>query len=582
MGTTLSFTSLFVYSEEKQKCFYTTFGNAVNIIHGRNTSGKSTLFQSILYTIGINDGQVYLRDILDDSLIFRLDCIVEKNKKKQPVIFIRNNETLFIKVGNCPIERFNGISANQSKEHVKLKEFVDDLFGFSLKLESKDEYKAAPVEAMWLPYYISQAVGWVYLRKSFSNLDFFRNFKSDYNDYYFGIIQNIDREEKQRWEKKLKEETEQLLSLEQVEKKDSSIQLTKLSDEYFLNMSNEYLLEHAKAIDQLKKNENQYVLKCNELKYYEQRLVVLSKVSKNHKQQNPLLGRCPTCSQSLSFSVSESYIFLQDENDTDSSLKIARTKIKSIQSDINSLSEKIKKQKEDIARRYATLNQHFNRELTYDSWLDGKANVKLLNNINNKIGELHTSISKIKEELANFQSDEEIEKERRKKDREFADIFNIYLSQLSVKPIIEDRHTQVYQISSFPSQGVELHKTVMAYHFAFNKLIKSSPHVHRFPFMLDAIFKEDIEVVNKGIILQFINKNRPVDTQLIFSVADSIEDPIAVQSINKTYFNGQAKMINIGSSVNERAFLSSDQSDYTSLIEETFSIIYGDDLQINN
>lgn len=576
MGALLSFTSLFVYSEEKQKYFYTAFGDGANIVHGRNTSGKSTLFQSIMYAMGINDGQAYLGDILEEKVIFRLDCIVEKNRRKNKVLFIRDNETLFIKVGECPIERFNGINANQSREHVKLKIFIDNLFEFTLKLESKDEYKAAPIEAMLLPYYVSQAVGWVYLRKSFSNLDFFRNFKSDYNDYYFGIEQDIDREKKQKLEKLLKDKKEELSSLLQVEKNDDDIQLTKLNDEHFLGLSNVYLEEHTKLIEQLKKDENEYVLKCNEMKYFEQRLAVLSKVARNHKHQNPLIGECPTCSQSLPFSILESYTFFQDENDTETSFNGIKAKIKGIQSDVNSLDIDIRKQKVEIAKRYATLNRHFKNEITYESWLNNKANVQLIANITTKIGEVTKVINETEEKLGEFKSDEEIEKERRKKDREFAIVFEGYLKQFNVKPLTEARYTQVYQISSFPSQGVELHKTVMAYHFAFNKVIKSSSHVHRFPFMLDAIFKEDIEAKNKKSIIEFISKNRPVDTQLIFSIAESTEDLLKAQTYNIEYFNGQAKMINIGNSVDERAFLSDYQSNYTELLEETISIINSD------
>ena len=52
------------------------------------------------------------------------------------------------------------------------------------------------METMFLPYYVSQDVGWVYLRKSFSNLNFYKNFKEDFLDYYLGIENVIDREEK--------------------------------------------------------------------------------------------------------------------------------------------------------------------------------------------------------------------------------------------------------------------------------------------------------------------------------------------------------------------------------------------------
>ncbi|WP_423856505.1 AAA family ATPase [Aeromonas veronii] len=39
----------------RRSFFNTSFSSGINIIHGKNTSGKSTLLQSLLYTFGIND-----------------------------------------------------------------------------------------------------------------------------------------------------------------------------------------------------------------------------------------------------------------------------------------------------------------------------------------------------------------------------------------------------------------------------------------------------------------------------------------------------------------------------------------------
>jgi len=72
-------------------------------------------------------------------------------------------------------------------EHVKLKDYIRELFNFNLMLEQKGELKSAPLESMFLPYYISQSVGWVYVRESFSNLNYYKGFKEDYLDYYLGI-----------------------------------------------------------------------------------------------------------------------------------------------------------------------------------------------------------------------------------------------------------------------------------------------------------------------------------------------------------------------------------------------------------
>lgn len=83
--------------------------------------------------------------------------------------------------------------------------------------------------------------------------------------------------------------------------------------------------------------------------------------------------------------------------------------------------------------------------------------------------------------------------ERFNKEKDFKGIFKKYLNDMQLFNVTEPRYTDFYKINSFPFQGVELHKTVMSYHFALNSLIRETNNIHRLPFMLDAILKEDID-----------------------------------------------------------------------------------------
>jgi AAA15 family ATPase/GTPase len=96
MKTKLTINKLFAYSERNNKYFYTEFDDSVNIIYGKNTSGKSTIFQAIMYTLGINDNNQYLREILEEDIFFRIDCRITKSKIDENIIFIRDDETIFI------------------------------------------------------------------------------------------------------------------------------------------------------------------------------------------------------------------------------------------------------------------------------------------------------------------------------------------------------------------------------------------------------------------------------------------------------------------------------------------------------
>ena len=146
------------------------------------------------------------------------------------------------------------------------------------------------------------------------------------------------------------------------------------------------------------------------------------------------------------------------------------------------------------------------------------------------------------------------------------------MSELGIKDFFDDdRFNKLYRMSFFPKQGVELHKTILAYNFAFNRIIKDS-YVHRFPFVLDAIFKEDIEQDNKNEIVSFIAQHKPTDTQTFIAIAES-ENEDKISSYNNDYFKNSAYLVCIGSKRKERAFLSQDISYSNKIIEETMAIL---------
>ncbi|PRY08862.1 hypothetical protein CLV24_12026 [Pontibacter ummariensis] len=574
MNKKLEFNRLFAYSEKLNKCFNAEFGKGVNIIHGRNTSGKSTLLLSLLYVFGINDVKLQLHEILQyGGLIFRLDCTLFGSQTVENLTIIREDESLIVKRANQPVLRFNGIGSDNSVEHIKLKHFFHELLGFSLYLESKNEYKEAPIETIFLPYYISQAVGWVYLRKSFSNLDYYRNFKDDYLDYYLGIDNFFDRLAKQQLEDRLKVLNKEKSFFTKFESNNIDIQVARINDEKFTKESLNYLETFRTKKKELANTEKDYTLKCNELSLFLQRKSVLSKVANHHKTQRPVDGSCPVCLQSLPLNLAATYKFHQESNDTELEINKYKDKIKKTQSEVNSLHSKISKLKKNIHKEYKILSTYFEEGITFEDWLRSKANIRLSENITMNLGEIVREEERIKKDLESFKTEEEVVIERNNRIKSFATLFKNYLNQLQVKALVEDRYTSVYKISAFPYQGVELHKTVMAYHFAFNRLIKQNNNIHRLPFILDAIFKEDIDQPNKDLIIKFISNNRPKDTQTFCSIAEINDSESEVKRFNKQYFGNEAHLICIGNGIDERAFLSEYDDNLSEYLLETLELI---------
>ncbi|CAM4063312.1 hypothetical protein [Gillisia hiemivivida] len=575
MNNKLEFKRFFAYSEEKHKSFYTEFINGSNIIYGKNTSGKSTLIHALLYTFGINDEKGKLSDLLKENVIFRIDIILHSNTAEN-ITIVREDETIIISRENKPRKKFIGISGNRSEEHKSLKHYLGEIFDFNLHLESSGKYQQAPIEAMFLPYYIAQDVGWVYRHKSFRGLDFIKNFKRDFFDYYLGIVNDYDRNQKNELDKakeKLKNEIEFLTN---IESQDLEIKLSKLKDEKYVTKSLDYLKIYKENKEALIVLEKDYLITHNKLALLENRKNVLFRVRKALKNQDPIEDDCPTCHQELPESLEKIYEYHQDYLDTEDQIeenKRVINKLKTTSGKINSLNRDIAKYKEIIAKDYATLENYNLNDLSLNTWIENKVNIQFSSNVTSKIGEKTIELKEIEKKLEIFKTDDEIEDERKLNSSVFRTLFKRNLKELKVKEFDDHRFLRLYEIPAFPRQGVELLKTLLAYNFAFNNLIKDTEGIHRFPFLLDAIFEGDLEADSKDIILKFIGKYKPTDTQLFVSIADSKKNKISVNDYNTKYFNGKANLICIGNNKLERAFLSDHESKFDEYLNETFDLL---------
>ncbi|OWW23119.1 hypothetical protein B4Q04_22315 [Zobellia sp. OII3] len=573
MKTTLDINSILVYSEENNKFFHTEFKDKLNVIYGKNTAGKSTLIQLILFAFGINDNKIKLAEILAEQIFVRLDCTVKKEQEEKNYVFIRQDETLLIKDENEKVLRFNGISSDNSAEHVKLKKYFNNLFNFNLLLESNSGISDAPIETIFLPYYVSQEVGWVYLRKSFSNLNFYKNFKEDFLDYYLGIENIIDRGEKRKIEKEINRLQQQIRFYTDVEKDNQDLKLANVIDQTLEGKANELISNISEKKNKLLDLENTYVSDSNKLTFLNQRLSVVSKVKRNHKNQEPGKDNCPTCSQILPSKIEDVYSFFQEENDTISLQRDLKDKVKKLQSRLNSLNKKIESHRADIKSSYLTFNKYSENGLTLERYLDSKANIQLFENLTKQIGQLTIDLESEKEKLKEYKTDEEILIERSKKSKIFKDKYFTNNASLVLPSLDEERFYQLYEISSFPFQGVQLHLAVLSYHFAFNYLLTKTSDIHRLPFILDSVFKEDIEQGNKNKILRFINENFPKDTQTILSIADDKNVDSKIEEYKNEIFKDNAHMICIGNGTEEKALLKDNDDSQKELIKNSFEIL---------
>lgn len=569
MKAHIKYNRFFAYSEEYNKCFHTEFNEGVNIVYGKNTSGKSTLIQAINYTFGINDEKHKLSEVLAENVVFRLDFQITKSESED-ITIIRDSDFIFIHRIGYPVKKFLGIDGNKSEEHKQLKKYLSELLGFNLFLESKGDYKLGSIESMFLPYYVAQDYGWVLALKSFRGLDYFRNFKFDYYDYYLGIRNDYNREEKQRLEAEKQRLENDIKFLTKTEKGKDELQLSKLKDEAFLSKSAEYIELYKVDKDTLIQKEKEYVILCNKIKLLEEQRKVQLVINRNIGEQKPFENNCPTCNQALPSSLEKVYEYYQDVDDTKGQLTANRKEIKDKMGSLNSLKKDIDGLRTHIFQKYSVLKDYQIENLSVGTWLDNKVNVHLSNKILLQIGVVETELQGVIKKLEKFKTDEEVKSERDEQEKLFFRLFRISLSKLKVKMLNDDY--RLYSNKLFPQQGVELLKTLLAYYFSFNAIITRTSYVHRLPLVMDAIFKEDVDESNRTLILDFINKYKPKDTQIIFSVAESKDNKKTAIDYNKEHFNSSAKLIEINT-LKERAFLSDFKTEFEQIKNETLGLM---------
>lgn len=571
--------SLLVYSPDSGKGFYTKFSDSVNIVHGRNTSGKSTLIQSIIYSMGINDSKDNLNDINKANVFFRLDCELHDNGENYRLIFVRRDDTLILKKGIDHPIRFDGINGNNSYEYGRYKRLFSNIIGFNLTLQKQSELVDAPLEAALLPYYISQSVGWVYIRESIGDYRFYKDFKFDYLDYYCGIENAHDRVKKYELEIEKRELTFELKQLNSYETKDEGLRVSKILDDRFKGKAVEFLERYQTLNKDLFTQEAEHTKSCNKISMLKGRQKVLSQVITNIRKQRPRIDQCPTCDQNLPGDLKSFYNYSQDINDALKETERVKEDIKKSVSKLNSTEKAVSDLRKTIEEDYGVLRRLKAENMTFDSWVDHNANLRLLKNIYIRKASCEKRMRDLEHEIKGIINGVDIESKRKEKENEFLSIFKIKAESLGVTLPTERKYQDLYSLNSFPYQGVELHQLLMAYNFSFYEMVIKNTNIHSFPFLLDAVFKEDIDIDSRGEIFDFLSRETKKSGQVVFSVAeykkdDTSSDPLFdMNNIKEKYFTSDSKLICIGDSKTKRSFLSDSAFIDSELIEDTIRLL---------
>lgn len=385
MRTIVKYTRFLIFTQDATKSYLAEFTDGINIIYGANTSGKSSVIQSINYTFGINDEKYKLKDILAEKPIFRIDFSISRDREIQTCTIIRDDDFIYIKINDNPVVKFEGISGNNSAEHTKLKKYISELFGFRLRLNSKGNEVEAPIEAMFLPYYVAQDYGWILPLKSFKNFDYYKGFKDSYYDYYLGVINPLeDKTEKYKLEEYKKELNSEFEILERIKQSRQDLVFAQNNDESFVRKAIDYVDIYNNNRKLLIQNERKYIVIVNKLRYYEERLVVLRDTQKRLTNNSSFQKKCPICNQEICYSLTDKYVYFQNTEDTSSLIETTKREIVELKKQLNVLKKIIEKTRVELENNYTVLGSYNINKLSMNDWIKNKANIQILETIQDK------------------------------------------------------------------------------------------------------------------------------------------------------------------------------------------------------
>lgn len=176
--TAVVFKSLKLLNRTAKEAFSCEFDSRINVIHGENDTGKSSLIKSIYYTLGADlkiDKDWNLKDVIS--------C-VEFSYLGSDYSIIRNGSSICVfRMGEHAELIFGCNSISE------LSTFYNKILGYNLELARKTdgELSLGIPATLFLPFYIDQDKGWQDIFASFNGLQMYSDWLRSILLYHTGI-----------------------------------------------------------------------------------------------------------------------------------------------------------------------------------------------------------------------------------------------------------------------------------------------------------------------------------------------------------------------------------------------------------
>ncbi|MEN6615311.1 MAG: hypothetical protein ABFD12_02035, partial [Syntrophorhabdus sp.] len=492
------------------------------IIKGQNSTGKSCVIKSICSTFGADPEIIHpqwKKAAVSSLLRFRVDDI--------PYQIYRHGDTYAL----FKYDEILGVFRSVTKE---LAPALSELFDFRLILrDHAQNYRIATPAFLFLPFYIDQDSGWKKNWSSFQRLGQFKDWRKDLIRYHTGIqpnewyllksnveCQKADREDPVREAKVLAE------TITRLEQELASTGFD-IDVESFKKEIDELLVK----CEILRKEEEKYRrilsdLETDRIRLEAQKEIVTrarTEISSDYEYADKLEGdfvECPTCGAQYENTFVERFGIARDEDRCLDLLQEIESDLASIQGEINQHKYSLSETNTSLDSIEALLVAKKGK-LTLQDLIQNEGRKNAISSLKNRHGCIRQQVLLIDEKIAELEKQLGMYEDLARKKQ----INNVYIENMEKNLYLLDvtgLRTPEYKsiFSNMKATGSEQPRAIMAYFFSILRTIRRFGSSTYCPVIIDAPRQQEQDETNHFKILQFLQQNRPEESQMIVGLVD--------------------------------------------------------------
>ena len=517
---------LMILSFRERKAKRIKFNPKTTVIKGTNQVGKSSLIKSIYYTLGATPSIMHPNWIKSEPI-----SMLKLKVNDENLTVLRYDKKNFIVVDdsdNLMSYNFKGFS-----------EYLNEVLDFKLIINNRQGVAETPPPAyLFLPFYVDQDIGWIKNWDSFSNLSQFSKWKKPLLDYHSGIKGNAYYKAKSKFDKTSKELDDKTNEIEALNKILKNI--NKKLNEVDLSITVEDFSEEIKELigdcEKLKIEQNKIKQKLTGL--YDQKISLGSKISiveksikelnKDYKYALDVLEDeidCPTCGAHYENNFAERFSIADDQETLEDLYDELRIEYMSIIEKIRKFNEEFIDRKTDYEKIQEVLNKK-QSEVKLSDIIENEGKRKVKEIFKQEQTQIHLQIGKAKSEKDRLEKKlKDIDKKGKIRKDNIMSMYRVFLRKylLELNIDVNKFSEQVFKRMDSPIKetGSALPRALLAYYFTFLNVMNKYSTSTFCPIIIDSPKQQDPDEENVKAIINFIEKNKPDNSQLILGYVDN-------------------------------------------------------------